>query len=152
MSSPVGHIRRATADDAPLIKALVRAEPLDPNAIDWRYFHVLEIEHEGQPTIAAIGMLRPEGDLYEIDSITTRPAFRRRGFAAAIVRALLALGLRPVYLLAESDLVAYYARLGFAVVPPDAAPIVMRDQAEFVNGLFRGQRQYHIMRYQSDPA
>lgn len=152
MSSPVFRIRRAAANDAPLIKALVRAEPLDPNAIDWRYFHVLEIEHDAQPTIAAIGMLRPEGDIYEIDSVTTRPAFRRRGYASAIVRALLAVGLRPVYLLAESDLVAYYERLGFVVVSADQAPPVMRDQAEFVNGLFRGQRQYHIMRYQTDPA
>jgi len=61
----------------------VRAAPLDPNAIDWHYFLVLEIVENGKPKIVSIGMAHPEGDVQEIDSVVTLLDYRKRGYAEA---------------------------------------------------------------------
>ena len=71
----ITRIRPATASDADVIKRMVREAPLDPNAIDWHYFLVLEIVEGGQPQIVSIGMVHPEGDVQEIDSVVTRPEY-----------------------------------------------------------------------------
>ncbi len=141
-------IRPATADDAEMIKHIVRANPLDPNAVDWHYFLVLELIEAGKPIIASIGMVHPEGDagdrVQELDSVATLPEYRRRGYAEAVVRALLARTTEPIYLLAETGLIAYYQRLGFRVMDDDAPP-VMRQQAEWVNRMFGDYATYHVM-------
>jgi N-acetylglutamate synthase-like GNAT family acetyltransferase len=138
-------IRPATAADAETIKRMVRSERLDPNAIDWRYFLVLEVVENGAPTIASIGMVRPEGDVHEIDSVTTRPSYRKHGYAAAVVRALLERAPHPLYLLAETDLVPFYENLGFRVLTPEQSPAVMREQADFVNQHYAKRTKYHVM-------
>lgn len=138
-------IRPATADDAEIIKRMVRSAPLDPNAIDWHYFLVLEVIEDGKPKIVSIGMVRPEGTIYEIDSVTTRPDYRGRGYAAAVVRALVERTPHPVYLLAETDLIAYYEKLGFHVMKGDDAPGEMSQQADMVNRWFGGRVTYHVM-------
>jgi N-acetylglutamate synthase-like GNAT family acetyltransferase len=138
-------IRPATAADAETIKRMVRSERLDPNAIDWRCFLVLEVVENGAPQIASIGMVRPEGDIHEIDSVTTRPVYRKNGYAAAVVRALMERAPHPLYLLAETDLVPYYERLGFQVLAPEQAPAIMREQADFVNRFYAGDTTYHVM-------
>jgi len=139
------HIRAATADDAETIKQMVRSEPLNPNAINWRYFLVLEVDEADGRHIASIGMVQPEGSILEIDSVTTRPEYRGRGYAAALVRALMARAPRPLYLLAETELIGFYERLGFQVMTPDDAPREMREQAEWVNRMFGDSVTYHIM-------
>jgi N-acetylglutamate synthase-like GNAT family acetyltransferase len=113
-------IRPATAAAADTIKRLVRSAPLDPNAIDWHYFLVLEIIENEKPKIVSIGMAHPEGDAYEMDSVMTRPEYRKRGYAEAIVRALIERTPHPIYLLAEDDLIAYYEKFGFRVMTDDA--------------------------------
>lgn len=138
-------IRRATAEDADTIKQMVRSAPLDPNAIDWQYFTVLEIIEDGKPTIASIGMVRPEKDIYEIDSVVTREQYRGRGYAAAVVQALIDRAPRPLYLLAETALVPYYERFGFQTIPTQESPDAIREQAEWLNDWLRGRVEYHVM-------
>ena len=138
-------IRPATVDDAETIKHIVRSNPLDPDAIDWHYFLVLEVVADGAPTIASIGMVRPEGDVYELDSVATLPQYRRRGYAEALVRALLERSPRPLYLLSETALIAYYQKLGFRVVEGDESPPGMTEQAEWVNNFFGGRVNYCVM-------
>lgn len=145
MTTQAYSIRAATADDADTIKQMVRSAPLNPNAIDWRYFLVLEVEEAGKPKIVSIGMAQPEGAIWEIDSVTTRREYRGRGYAAAVVRALLERAPRPLYLLAETDLVAYYERLGFRVLPRDESPPEMREQVEWLDRMFGDQVRYHVM-------
>ncbi len=137
-------IRPATAADAATIERIVRSNPLDPNAVDWHYFLVLELIEAGKPIIASIGMVHPEGDVQELDSVATLPQYRRRGYAQAVVRALIARTPAPIYLLAETGLIAYYERLGFRVMDTDAPP-VMRRQADWVNRMFGGSVTYHVM-------
>ena len=145
-------IRPATAADAETIKRIVRSSPLNPNAVDWHYFLVLEIVENGQPVIATIGMVHPEGDLQEVDSVATRPEYRRRGYAEALVRALIERSPGPLYLLAETELVAYYQRLGFRVLDANETPAVMREQADWVNNFFDGRVVYHVMGWLNDSA
>ncbi len=141
-------IRPATSEDAETIKQIVQSNPLDPNAIDWRSFLVLEVIEDGKRTIASIGMVHPEGDagkqVQELDSVATVPEYRRRGYAEAVVRALIARTAAPIYLLAETDLIAYYQRLGFHVMTDDA-PTIMSQQAEWVNRMFGDWATYHVM-------
>ena len=109
-------IRPATENDAETIKRMVRSAPLNPDAIDWHYFLVLETIEEGTPTIASIGMAYPVGNFYEIDSVVTEPSQRKHGYAEAIVHALIEQTPRPIYLLAETALIHYYEKLGFRLV------------------------------------
>lgn len=138
-------IRPAAIDDAETIKRIVRSNPLDPNAVDWRYFLVLEIVENGKPTIVSIGMVHPEDDIQEVDSVATLPEYRRRGYAEAIVHALIAHFGTPLYLLAETDLIAYYEKFGFRLMNADEAPRVMTEQAEWVNRMFGDRVTYYVM-------
>lgn len=138
-------IRPATAADAETIQQIVRSNPLDPNAVDWHYFLVLEVIENSQPKIVCIGMVHPAGDMQEIDSVATLPDYRRRGYAEAIVRALMHKAGLPLYLLAEDALIPYYEKFGFRVMTDDAPP-VMREQAEWVNDFLAGRYPaYHVM-------
>ena len=138
-------IRPATAADAETIKRIVRSNPLDPNAIDWHYFLVLEVVADGQPKIASIGMVHPEGDVQEIDSVATLPEYRRRGYAEAIVRALIKRSPHPTYLLSETKLIPYYEKFGFRLLNAPEAPQVMIEQAEWVNNFLGGRVTYYVM-------
>lgn len=138
-------IRPATAADAETIKRMVRSAPLNPNAIDWHYFLVLEIIEAGVKKIVSIGMVHPEGDIQEIDSIVTLPEYRRRGYAQAIVRALIASTPGALYLLAETALVPYYEKLGFQRLNTDQSPQAMTEQANWVNDFLKGRVTYHVM-------
>ncbi|MBE2267456.1 MAG: GNAT family N-acetyltransferase [Anaerolinea sp.] len=138
-------IRPATANDAETIRNMVRSAPLNPNAVDWRYFMVLEIVEDEKPVIASIAMIHPQDTIHELDSVVTRPEYRGRGYAPAVITAFLERSPRPVYLLAETDLIAFYERLGFRVFDPQDAPAVMREEAEYVNRWFGSYATYHIM-------
>jgi len=138
-------IRPATAADAETIKRMVRAAPLNPNAIDWHYFLVLEIVENGVKKIVSIGMVHPEGDVQEIDSVVTRPEYRRQGYAKAIVQALIEHSPGPLYLLAETDLIPYYENLGFQVMNAEEAPQAMTEQANWVNNFLKDRVIYHVM-------
>ncbi len=137
-------IRSATQADAETIKQIVRANPLDPNAIDWHYFLVLEVMESGQPKIASIGMAHPADDVMEIDSVATLPPYRKRGYAAAIVHALIERHPEPLYLLAEDQLTHYYQKFGFREMTDDAPPTMIQ-QRDWVNGFMHGSRTYHVM-------
>lgn len=145
-------IRRATADDAETIKRIVRSNPLDPNAVDWHYFHVLEVVEDGKPVIASIGMVHPEGNVNEVDSVATPEQYRRRGYAEAIVHTLIDFWGRPLYLLAEDKLIAYYQKFGFRLMDKEEAPTIMTEQADMVNRWFGDYATYHVMGLTDDQA
>jgi N-acetylglutamate synthase-like GNAT family acetyltransferase len=138
-------IRPATDADAETIKRIVRSNPLDPNAIDWHYFLVLEVTENGKPKIVSIGMIRPEADVYELDSVATLREYRKRGYAEAVVRALVERSLRPIYLLSETKLISYYERLGFRLFSREEAPSVMTEQCDWVNRMFGDEVTYYVM-------
>ncbi len=140
-------IRPATEADAETIKRMVRAAPLDPNAVDWHYFLVLEIVEAGTSKIVSIGMVHPEGDgsVQEVDSVVTLPDYRKQGYAHALVQALIEHFGKPLYLLAEPALIPYYEKFGFRVMGADDAPPVMTEQANWVNDFLGGRVIYSVM-------
>lgn len=138
-------IRPATAADAETIKKMVRSAPLNPNAIDWHYFWVLEIVENRVKKIVSMGMVHPEGDIQEIDSVVTHPDYRRRGYAEAIVRALIEHSPGALYLLAETALVPYYEKLGFRQMNAEESPQAMTEQADWINNYLKGRVTYHVM-------
>lgn len=132
-------IRPAAEADAEIIKRMVRSAPLDPNAVDWHYFLVLEVVEAGQPQIVCIGMVHPEGDVQEVDSVVTLEAYRRRGYAEAVVNALIERAGKPLYLLAEPKLIPYYEKFGFRVMDTPEAPTTMVEQRDWVNDFLKGR-------------
>jgi N-acetylglutamate synthase-like GNAT family acetyltransferase len=138
-------IRAATETDAETIKRMVRSAPLDPNAVDWHYFLVLEVVEDGKPKIVCIGMVHPEGGVQEVDSVVTLKEYRKRGYAEAVVHALIERAGKPLYLLAEPALIPYYEKFGFHVMGADEAPPVMTEQANWVNDFLGGRVIYSVM-------
>lgn len=132
-------IRPAVEADAETITRMVRSAPLDPNAVDWHYFLVLEIMESGAPKIVCIGMVHPADGVQEVDSVVTLEAYRRRGYAEALVRALMERAGKPLYLLAEPALVPYYEKFGFRVMDAPEAPQSMVEQRDWVNDFLKGR-------------
>ena len=62
----------------------------------------------------------------------TRPEYRKRGYAEAIVHALIERTPHPIYLLAEDALIAYYEKFGFHVMGADEAPHDIAEKARWV--------------------
>lgn len=138
-------IRPAIEGDAETIKQMVRSAPLNPDAIDWHYFLVLEVIEDGVTKIASIGMAYPVEKFYELDSVMTDPAYRKRGYAEAVVNALIERTPRPIYLLAETALIHYYDKLGFKLIPREDSPREMVEQVEWLDAAFGKYVQYSIM-------
>lgn len=144
-------IRPAAEADAETIKRMVRSAPLNPSAIDWHYFVVLEVLEAGAPKIASIGMAYPVENFYELDSVMTDPAYRKRGYAEAVVNALIERMPRPIYLLAETALIHYYDKIGFKLITREEAPHEMVEQVEWLDETFGKYVQYSIMGMLSEP-
>jgi N-acetylglutamate synthase-like GNAT family acetyltransferase len=116
-------MRRARAEDAPVIRRMIRAARLDPTSLDWRHFHVAEADGR----VIGIGQVKKLPGCCELGSLVTDPAWRGRGVATALVHTLLAeTPARPLYLLCERRLIPFYARFGFARIPWAHAPSVLR--------------------------
>jgi len=75
----------------------------------------LWIEEEGRGAVlAALRVLAEPGGGTSIGRVVTAPAFRSRGLAAELMKTALATAARPIHLKAQSHLVDWYARFGFA--------------------------------------
>lgn len=102
------------ATDDETVHEVVAAGELWANAGNARFFAV---HVDGRPVAAA--QLNSDGRIAEVDNVATLPAFRRRGYASAVVlRAVdeaLAAGHDLVFLVAEDEdwPKELYARLGF---------------------------------------
>jgi amino-acid N-acetyltransferase len=142
-------LRRATADDLPAIRALVRGSRLDPTQLRWPQF--LVVECAGQ--IAACGQLRRFPGAQELGSLVVAQGRRGQGLAAALIRRLIAEATRPLYLECEAPLAALYRRFGFARVSWRTVPGPLRLKFGLSYGLSRvlGQR-VAAMAYRGRPA
>ncbi len=73
----VFRIRPATADDAPVVRALIRRVRINPTGLDWRRFLVAE-GPEGM--IIACGQVKPHGDgTRELSSVAVAEAGEAEG-------------------------------------------------------------------------
>jgi len=104
-------VRPATADDAPVVRALIRRVRINPTGLDWRRFLVAE----GQDgTVLACGQIKPHGDgARELSSVAVDERWRGRGAARAIIERLQRRAGPPLWLTFREGLEPMYERFGF---------------------------------------
>ncbi len=102
-------IRSARAGDEATIKALIRAEQLDPLNVHWQNF--LVAEEAGR--IIGIGQVKPYPSGRELGSLAVVADRRRSGVGGAIIRALIAREHGPLLLFCQAFREPYYAKFGF---------------------------------------
>ena len=117
-------LRKATADDQPVIRRLVRTAGLNPLNIHWPNFLIAE-DHE---QVVGIGQVKPHRDgSRELASIAVIPERQKQGLGSLIIRALLARERGPLFLLCVDGNETFYGRFGFRLVQVHALPPILRN-------------------------
>jgi ribosomal protein S18 acetylase RimI-like enzyme len=144
-------IRPAEREDETAIRAMVRAERLNPMNIHWRNFLVAE---DAARRIVGIGQVKTHRDgSRELASIATAAEWRKRGVASAVIRALLARessapagdessapageNRGPLYLMCRDALTGFYEPLGFREIGLGEMPPYFRRTIRFLEIFFR---------------
>jgi N-acetylglutamate synthase-like GNAT family acetyltransferase len=104
-------IRPARTGDETTIKALIRAERLDPFNVHWQNFLVAEDADAGR--IIGIGQIKPFRSGRELGSLAVVADWRQRGVGGAIIQALIARERGPLLLFCLAFREPYYAKFGF---------------------------------------
>lgn len=150
--------RPATAADQSVINAIIREVGINPMSLKWPNFWLAVDADSG--VVAGTGQIKAHGDgSRELASIATRPAYRSRGIAQAMIRRLIAQHTAatrdPLYLTCVSSMGPFYEPFGFRVIPLGEMPPYFRRIKRFVNLLHRfsgGEVTLLVMRRESDHA
>ena len=113
-------IRLARAADEAAIKALIRAEHLDPLNVHWQNFLVAEDADAGR--IVGIGQVKPYHSGRELGSLVVVPDRRQSGVGGALIRALIEHERGPLLLFCLAFREPYYAKFGFQRCGPRDLP------------------------------
>ena len=142
-------IRPARETDARPIKDLIQLVGINPMGLDWKRFIVAVNDRD---EMIACGQIKPHGaDIHELASIAVQPDQQGTGLARLIIETLLKDSPRPLYLMCESSLGAFYERFGFGVVEQDEMPRYFRrisTLAGLVTSLARREERLLIMKLQ----
>ena len=112
-------VRRARADDQPVITALVRQARLNPADLQWQRFVIAERDGHA----VGVAQLRRHSDgSNELASLVVEPASRGHSGATHMVDALLADERGPVYTLIDRRFVHHFVRWRFTPVDPSQLP------------------------------
>ena len=116
-------IRPATPGDQPMIRAMVRAERLNPADLRWSNFFVAA----GKPDVIGAAQLRrhPDGSR-ELGSLVVDKRARGRGIAKRLIDALLASEPGPVWTVTVETFADTFRRWGFEKIDPPSAPVGVR--------------------------
>ncbi|MBP7240444.1 GNAT family N-acetyltransferase [Amaricoccus sp.] len=141
-------IRAALVGEAPLIRALMKGERLNPVGVDWRNFLVAE----DAGAVIGIVQLRPAGvGAVEIGSLVVRADRRRGGLGRLLVdAAVAAAGSRRALIVTAFARARFYEAWGFSPIPARAAPWPVRlnlllGQAGGLVALARGMRPRRLV-------
>jgi N-acetylglutamate synthase-like GNAT family acetyltransferase len=107
-------VRPARAEDLPGIEKLVTAVGGDLEALRVEHFIVAA---DADERIIGCGRLKPYPGFCELASIAVADQWRSAGVGRAVVRRLLESHQGPVYLLCEDNVVDFFRRFGFDLVP-----------------------------------
>ncbi len=128
-------MRRATANDAAAIRALIWQVRINPTGLDWRHFLVAV---DGSDRVIATGQVKPLQDgTRELASIATAAEFRGQGLASALINQLIAETPRPLYLECAERLGSFYARFGFRTLSKEEMPPVLGRKADLMDWMRR---------------
>lgn len=115
-------IRPARENDSAIIKQMVKQERLDPTSLKWKNFLIAEVEDE----IVGLGQVKQLPNCEELGSLITKKAYRGKGVGEKLISALEARAGRPLYLLCESKMEAYYQRFDYESVSWWDAPAFLK--------------------------
>jgi len=114
------HIRPARESESGQIKELIHLTGINPMGLDWKRFIVAANDRD---KMIGIGQLKPHGkEILELASLAVYPEYRGKGVARAIIKHLITIGPRPMYLMCESSLGALYEKFGFRSMEHDEMP------------------------------
>lgn len=116
-------LRRATLEDEPQIRALVRAEKLNSKGIDHPAFHVVSMDGL---IVGAAQIRRHRDGSNEFGSLVVAPAFRGRGIGRALVRTLVSQERERLHVITTPQDAKTYEALGFHRVPGRMVPFGVR--------------------------
>lgn len=135
-TEPAYHLCSATRADQAAIKAIIRANRLNPLGIKWSRF-TLAITADSE--IIGCGQIKPHHDgSSELASIAVTPGWRHQGIATALINHLLATHSLPLWLTCESKLIIFYQRFGFMEVQdPAQMPLYFRRVARLAHLFLR---------------
>lgn len=122
----------ARPEDQPVIRRLVREACSNPLGLRWSRFVVAEVAGK---VIGAAQVKPPWDGSWELASVVVDPAWRGRGLGSRLVRTVMARERGPLYLICRAAREAFYARLGFRVLPPEARPPRFRWLHQVLRGL-----------------
>ncbi len=107
--TPAFIIRPAHANEASIIKAMIRHEQLDPLNVHWQNF-LVAVEGE---RIIGIGQVKPYRSGRELGSLAVVADRRECGVGGALIKALIARENGPLLLFCLSFREPYYSKFGF---------------------------------------
>ncbi len=145
-------LRPAVQADEGSIRALIRSEHLNPIGLDWRNFLVAA---DSTGKIAAIGAVKKHGDgSRELASIATVPAWRGKGLAGTVIRAILerqapADAGKPLYLTCRRPMKGFYEPFGFVEIRVDEMTPYFRRLYRLIAGMSKlmgRENQLTVMR------
>lgn len=116
-------LRRARPDDEPAIRALVRAEALNPT--DLRY-PAFVVACTGERVVGAAQVRLHRDGSREFGSLVVAPSHRGRGIGTALIGTLLAQENRRLHVITGRANISIYERHGFRCVPGRSVPWQVR--------------------------
>ena len=81
--------------------------------------------------ILGCGRLRPYPDFCELASLAVNQSVRTQGVGRAIVAGLLELYAGEIYLVCEDQVVEFFRRFGFRLIPPEEMPHGLRPKWQY---------------------
>ena len=73
-------------------------------------------------SILGCGRLRPHPDCWELASLAVEAEAQARGIGGSVVKSLLEPHQGPIYLVCEDQVVGFFSRFGFRVIPTGQMP------------------------------
>ena len=116
-------IRPATELDQQAIHELARGERLNPTGLDWPNFIVAS---DGIGLIGTVQLRRHRDGSCELGTLVVSKPARGQGIAALLIDALLANEPGRVHMITSQAFATHYARWGFRLIRPGAAPEAIR--------------------------
>ena len=104
----------AQEGDLPAIELLVASVGGDLEALGAEQFLVA---HAGSGVVVGCGRLKPYPGFCELASLAVSDEWRTSGVGRAIVTELLKLNAGPVFLICEDEVVDFFRRFGFGLIP-----------------------------------
>ncbi|MFQ6031074.1 MAG: GNAT family N-acetyltransferase [Dehalococcoidia bacterium] len=112
-------VRPARDADLPAIDALVASVGGDRENLA---AHQFSLAQEEDNRIVGCGRLKPYPGFCELASLAVEEECRASGVGRGIVSQLLERHQEPVYLLCEDDVVDFFRRFGFGLIPKSEMP------------------------------